>query len=76
MGTDCNIQMTTSTLKKNKKQYLFTQHEIMLRKLTDIGCQRSKRSKGKLKKNKNWRSICVQMGAIEATISKGNKHWD
>lgn len=50
MGTDCNIQMTTSTLKKNKKQYLFTQHEIMLRKLTDIGCQRSKRSKGKLKK--------------------------
>lgn len=38
MGTDCNIQMTTSTLKTNKRQYLFTQHEIMLRKLMDIGC--------------------------------------
>jgi len=44
MSTDCNTQMT-STLKTNKIQYLFTQHEIMLRKLMDVGCQGSKRPK-------------------------------
>lgn len=45
---DCNIQLTTSTVKRNKNQYLFTQHEIILTKQMGIGCHRGRRFKEKI----------------------------
>lgn len=46
-NTECNIQLTSSTLKTNKNQYLFTQHEIILAKQMGIGCRRGRRFKEK-----------------------------